>query len=171
MKRKALAFSIIAMAGALLLVQAIPRAAARSGTEARNPYAGSTLYIGHDPGVRIAIRVRGRKVILLKALMRLNCVGPRGRHHFSRVKKRFAEAGSPLAIDRGGRFLEPPLRDEEPGSLIEEGVAGHVSQSFVTGSVLYLAYEEYRDLRCQTGDRLPHAGVKPSRVRFRAERR
>ena len=78
---------------------------------------------------------------------------------------------APLAIDRDGRFLQRPERDEEPGLLIEEGVAGQVTPSSVTGSVLYLAYEEYRDLRCQTGARLPHVGVKPSRVRFRAERR
>jgi hypothetical protein len=171
-KEKAVALSVVALVVSLLLFQALPGAAARSRASAPNPYAGSTLYVGHDPGIRITIRVRGRRVILLNTLVRLNCVGPRGRHHYGRVERRFAEASSPLTIDRSGRFLEPPDRDEEPGLLIEEGVAGQVGPSFVTGSVFYFVYEEYRDLRmCQTGDRLPHFGVKPSRVRFRAERR
>jgi RHS repeat-associated protein len=71
--------------------------------------------------IRIVIRIRGRRVLLAEALLRLNCVGPEGRHHYSRVKKRFAEAAAPLAIDWDGRFFRRPERDEEPGLVLETG--------------------------------------------------
>lgn len=171
----------LALVSALLVIQAMPSASAaggapgtrvleRAGAKARNPYAGSKLYIGRDPGIRIAIRIRGRKVLLAKALMRLNCVGPEGRHHYSRVKKRFAEAAAPLAIDRNGRFLLRPERVEEPGLVLEEGITGRTSSGLVVGSVLYFANEEYRHLRCQTGSR-PRIGVKSTRIKFRARLR
>ncbi len=173
------ALSAIALASTLLVIHTLPIASAAIGdratrtvgraAKARNPYAGSKLYIGHDPGVRTAFRIRGRKVLLANAPMRLNCVGPKGRHHFSRVSKTFAVAEAPLAIDRNGRFLLRSERDEEQGFTLEKGLTGVVSSELVVGNVFYYADEEYRDLRCQTGRR-PRSGVEATRVKFRAER-
>lgn len=101
--------------------------------------------------------------------MRLNCVGPEGRRHYSREKKTFAVVEAPLSIDRDGRFLARPERDEEPGFTLEKGITGLTSPELVVGSVLYYVYEEYRHLRCQTG-RPPRQGAEVTRVRFQAQR-
>ncbi len=132
-----------------------------------NPYAGSTLYVGHATGIRIAIRIKGRGVLLVDALIRLSCVGPEGRHHYSRIRKRFAESVSPLPINRRGRFRAQRERVEEPSYTFEEGLTGHVSRRYVAGSVFYFANKEYIHQRCQTG-RAPGGGRPTVPVKFRA---
>ncbi len=131
-----------------------------------NPYAGSTLYVGHGKGIRIAIRIKGRGVLLVDALIRLSCVGPEGRHHYSRIRKRFAESVSSLPIDRSGRFRLQRERVEEPSYAFEEGLTGHVSRRYVAGSVFYFANKEYIHQRCQTG-RAPGGGRPTVPVKFR----
>lgn len=132
-----------------------------------NTYAGSTLYVGHGKGIRIAIRIKGRRVLLVDALIRLSCVGPEGRHHYSRIRKRFAESAAPLRIDRRGRFRAQRERVEEPSYTFEEGLTGHVSRRYVSGSVFYFANKEYIHQRCQTG-RAPGGGRPTVPVKFRA---
>jgi hypothetical protein len=134
-----------------------------------NPYAGSTLYVDHGKGIRIALRIKGRKVVFVNALMHLSCVGPEGRHHYSRIRKRFAESASPLAIDSKGRVRFGPERVEEPSYTFEEGLVGHVGLQSVVGKALYFSNKEYIHQRCQTGP-TPGAGRPPTPVRFRADR-
>jgi hypothetical protein len=134
-----------------------------------NPYAGSTLYVDHGKGIKITIRIKGRRVIYVNTLLRLNCVGPEGRHHYSRIRKRFAESVSPLAIDSKGRFRSGPERVEEPSYTFEEGLKGRVGQRSVTGSAVYFANKEYIHQRCQTGPS-PGGGRPPTPLKFRATR-
>jgi hypothetical protein len=132
-----------------------------------NPYAGSRLYVDHGKGIKITIRIKGRKVIFANALLRLSCVGPEGRHHYSRIRKRFAESVSPLAIDSKGRFRSGPERVEEPSYAFEEGLKGRVGHRSVAGSAFYFANKEYIHQRCQTGP-APGGGRPPNPLKFRA---
>jgi hypothetical protein len=134
-----------------------------------NPYAGSTLYVGHGKGIRIAIRIKGRSVLLVDALIRLSCVGPESRHRYGRIRKRFAESAAPLPIDRKGRFRLGPERVEEPSYTFEEGFKGRVGPRSVAGSAFYFANKEYIHQRCQTGPS-PGGGRPPTPLKFRATR-
>jgi hypothetical protein len=132
-----------------------------------NPYAGSVLYRGGGDGIKVAFRLKHRRLIRASVFVRLNCIGPKGRRHYGRRDLGFAGAGYPLALDARGRFRFAPLADEEESLTIEESLAGRVGPGQIVGSFSYYENLDYRNRRCTTGVH-PY---RTARLEFHARRR
>jgi hypothetical protein len=131
-----------------------------------SPFAGSVLYRGGAEGIKVAFRVKHRRLIWAKALVRLRCIGPNGRRHPGRRKLWFAEPGwGALPLNARDRFRWVDS-SEEPGLRIEENLVGTVHRRFVVGRLHYYQGLGYRDLRCHTGTRSKGTlGFRARRVR------
>lgn len=131
--------------------------------------AEATLYRGGGKGVDVVFRAQGRQLVVARVSARLYCVTGDGKRHFSRVKKLYATPGSPLRLDRNGKFRwDSSGRPQEEGFTEEEFFAGRVGSNFVTGRFEYFRSINlrHRRVKCQTGS-YPFG---PSAVTFRARR-
>jgi hypothetical protein len=127
-----------------------------------SPYAGSVLYTGRGKGVKAEFRVKHRRLVWAGFVVRLNCIGPKGRRHPDREYLVFAEPGwGALPLHGRGRFRWG-VRHEEPGAASERKLAGTVRPRSIVGRVAYYTHYDHR--RCRTGTR------SDERLWFRAYR-
>jgi hypothetical protein len=115
--------------------------------------ADAALYRKSGNGMRIVLRVQGKKIVWANVLVRLYCTRPNGERHFNRYKQNYASPEQPIRLDRRGRFRRVSKGRQEEGFSEEEELTGRVSGSQVTGQYEYFRSFTlpHRAVTCQSG--------------------
>jgi len=113
----------------------------------------AAFYRDGGNGIRIALRVKGAKLVWANVLVRLYCTRPNGERHLNRYKWNYASPQQPIRLDRRGRFRSVSKGRQEEGFAEEEALTGRVGAGRVTGRYEYFRNFTlaYRDVTCQTG--------------------
>jgi hypothetical protein len=133
-------------------------------------YAQGALYLTHEDGIRVAVRVRGSKVVTANVVVRLYCLRSDGSRHLNRANLGYASPQYPLQIRGDGLFgYRTPEGAQEVGVSEQEELVGHVARRTVTGAFEYTSRlsTKSRQERCQTGGFL----ARERRIKFRARLR
>jgi hypothetical protein len=128
----------------------------------------AALYRASGDGFRIALRVKGAKLVWANVVVRLYCTRPNGERHFNRSKRNYASLEYPIQLDRRGRFRWISRGRQEEGFALEHALFGRVRADRVTGKYEYFRSFSLarRDVTCQTNS----YRFGPRLVPFRARR-